>query len=118
MSDENVPIIYCRCAYANALPVDVKNGVLKNLCSSSAPVQAVSDLCEMSARNDPRLQEIAKRAAQGPVKIAACFPRAVRWLFHAAEAPLPEENVEIINLRELSIEEATLALIPSQNHGQ
>lgn len=107
------PVIYCRCAYANALPVEVKNGVLQNLCESSTPVQAVSDLCEMSARNDPRLAQIAEQASKGPVKIAACYPRAVRWLFHAAGSPLPEEKVEIINLRELSVEDATQALNPS-----
>ena len=113
MSDPKIPIIYCRCAYANALPKEVKDGVLRNLCESGEPMQAVSDLCEMSARNDPRLQEIADLAKQGPVKIAACFPRAVRWLFHAAGTPLPEENVEVVNLREQSIEEATEALISS-----
>lgn len=113
MSDSQVPVIYCRCAYANALPADVKNGVLANLCESSVPLQAVSDLCEMSARNDPRLKQISEQAKDGPVKIAACFPRAVRWLFHAAESPLPEENVEIINLRELSIAEATQVLTSS-----
>lgn len=113
MSEPQTPVIYCRCAFANALPGEVKDGVLRNLCEAPSPVQAVSDLCEMSARNDPRLAQIAELAKQGPVKIAACYPRAVRWLFHAAESPLPAENVEIVNLRELSIEDATQALIPS-----
>ncbi|MFT6862730.1 MAG: hypothetical protein ACJAVK_001289 [Akkermansiaceae bacterium] len=113
MSEANVPIIYCRCAYANALPEKVKNGVLEKLCGSSVPVTAVSDLCEMSARNDPRLKEITELAGKGPIKIAACYPRAVRWLFHAADTPLPEGQVEYVNLRELTTEDAVEALIPS-----
>lgn len=115
---EEAPVIYCRCAYANALPKEVKDGVLRNLCESSASVQAVSDLCEMSARRDPRLAELAEMAGRGPVKIAACYPRAVRWLFHAAGSPLPEDQVEIVNLREQSVEDATQALMPPQSHGQ
>ncbi len=35
----------------------------------------------------------------GVVKIAACYPRAVKWLFHDAGAPLAEEGVEIHNMR-------------------
>lgn len=114
---EKTLIIYCRCAYANVLPREVKDGVLRKLCESQTPVQAVSDLCEMSARRDPRLAELATQAEQGPVRIVACYPRAVRWLFHAAGSPLPEEQVEIVNLREQSVEEATQALIPAENHG-
>jgi hypothetical protein len=66
----------------------------------------------MSARSDPRLQEIADQARKGEVRIAACFPRAVRWLFHAAGSPLPETHVEILNLRELTVDDASEALLP------
>lgn len=118
MSDSAPPVVYCRCAFANILPPEVKDGVLKNLCESSTPVQAVPDLCEMSARRDPRLQELAELARQGPVRIAACYPRAVRWLFHAAGAPLPEEGVEIVNLREEPVAQATQTLRSPSNHGQ
>lgn len=113
MSESAVPVVYCRCAYAKVVPEEVKNGVLEKLCQSSVPITAVSDLCEMSARRDPKLKEIAKLAGQGPVKIAACYPRAVRWLFHAAGSPLPETQVEVVNLREESTEKAAEALIPS-----
>ena len=90
MSDDaNQPhrVLYCRCAFAQTVPQVVKDEVLQRLSDSSQPFEAVSDLCEMSAQNDPRLQEIA---ACGRAKIVACYPRAVRWLFHAAAAPLPE----------------------------
>jgi hypothetical protein len=57
---------------------------------------AVPDLCEMAAQGDARLSELA---AGGTLKIAACYPRAVRWLFAAAGAPLPEPAVRIWNMR-------------------
>ena len=95
-------ILYCRCAYAKVVPDGVKDEVLKRLGASGVAFDAVSDLCEMSAANDPRLKEIA---SAGDVKICACFPRAVKGLFHAAEADLPEEGVEVINMRTESADE-------------
>jgi hypothetical protein len=104
----NAPaILYCHCQYARVLPEEVKNAVLRKLCESGQPFEAVADLCEMSARKDPTL---ARLAACGPVKIAACFPRAVKWLFAAANAPLSNESTEVINLRTLNAEDACSAL--------
>ncbi len=91
------PILYCRCAYAQVLPDEVKDGVLDRLCSAGANFDAVSDLCEMSARKDPRLGEIANGR---PLRIAACHERAVKWMFEAAGCALDEEQVEIVNMRE------------------
>lgn len=91
-------ILYCRCAFAQAVPDDVKNDVLKGLCASGASFETVSDLCEMSARKDPRLQQLL---AGGPVKIAACYPRAVKWLFRSAGADFPdnEADAKVLNMR-------------------
>lgn len=54
------------------------------------------------------LLEIAGTPA---LKIAACHDRAVRWLFHAAEAPL-REDASIVNLRELDADTAISQLLP------
>ena len=89
-------ILYCHCAYAQVVPKAVKEEVLRRLGESGAAFDAVADLCEMSARRDPALKQLA---AGGGVKIAACYPRAVKWLFHAADAPLAEEGVEVVNMR-------------------
>ena len=89
-------ILYCHCAYAQVVPKAVKEQVLRRLGESGVPFDAVADLCEMSARRDPALAQLA---AGGGVKIAACYPRAVRWLFHAAGAPLPESGVDVVNMR-------------------
>jgi hypothetical protein len=92
-----VRILFCNCAYAKVVPPEVKEEVLRRLCASGTAFDAVPDLCDMAARQDPSL----KRLAEGgkALRIAACYPRAVRWLFHAAGAPLPAEGVEILNMR-------------------
>ncbi len=99
-------ILYCHCQYAQVVPKPTKEAVLSALCSSNTEFEAVADLCELSARKDPLLQQLAA----GPVKIAACFPRAVKWLFNAANAPLNPEHTEVVNLRTESPENA-LALL-------
>lgn len=95
-------ILYCRCAYAQVVPADVKDAVLEQLSASGCSFEAVPDLCEMAARRDPHLQDLARGDAR--LKIAACWPRAVRGLFAQAEAPLPEQGVEILNMRTDSAE--------------
>lgn len=90
-------LLYCRCAYAQVVPDDVKDEVLAGLAASGEAFEAVPDLCEMAARRDPQLQQLA--TAAGPLRIAACWPRAVRGLFTQAGAPLPKEGVTIHNMR-------------------
>lgn len=104
-------ILYCHCQYAKVLPEDVKQAVLRKLCESGQPFEAVADLCELSARKDPAL---ARLAAAGPVKVAACFPRAVKWLFNSANAPLSLESTEVVNLRALTAEQACSALFNAE----
>lgn len=95
-----VRILYCRCAYAQVVPAEVKDAVLDGLAASPAAFEMVPDLCEMAARRDGELAAIAGAAgAAHPLRIVACWPRAVRGLFHLADAPLPEAGVEILNMR-------------------
>ncbi len=101
-------ILYCHCAYANVVPPDVKQGVLERLNGSGVAFDAVADLCEMSANRDPALQRIAQ---QGNVQIAACYPRAVKWLFAAAGAPLPDRGVEVCNMRTETAEAVAESLL-------
>ena len=108
-------LIYCRCAYARVVPRKVKDDVLEALAESGADFDAVPDLCEMSARRDPRLAEIA---GDRNVTIAACYPRAVRWLFSSAGAPLDKEQVTILNMREESAEAVTQAMLPHNDGGR
>ncbi|MDA1039111.1 MAG: hypothetical protein O3A37_02305 [Planctomycetota bacterium] len=98
VKDDAAPrILYCRCAYAQVVPAEVKAAVLEGLATSGVSFEAVPDLCEMAARRDPHLQDLVRGAPH--LKIAACWPRAVRGLFALADAPLPDEGVEILNMR-------------------
>ena len=102
-------ILFCHCNYARVVPDEVKQGVLDGLCQSGRAFEAVADLCEMSARRDPALKRLA--AGEEPVKIAACYPRAVKWLFGSCKAGLPADRTEVVNMRELSAEDATTAVL-------
>ena len=82
--------------------------VLRKLSDSGLAFDAVADLCDMSARRDPALRKIAEG---GCTKIAACYPRAVKWLFHAAGTPLPGEGIAVLNMREDSAEDVLKELL-------
>src|SRR6266480_4315213 len=95
-------ILYCHCQYAQVVPKEVKEAVLRRLCESGVAFEAVADLCEMAARRDPALQRLA---SNGAVKIAACFPRAVKGLFHQCNADLAPDKTEVLNMRTLTADE-------------
>lgn len=107
-----VRILYCHCAYANVVPREVKTAVLERLAGDAVEFEAVPDLCEMAARGDERLRDLATGQ---PLRIAACYPRAVRWLFASAGAQLPEETVQIFNMRVASAAEVAEGLLRSES---
>ena len=90
-------ILYCHCTYAQIIDPAVKAAVLRQLLDSGKSFEAVADLCEMAARKDPALQRLASGSC---TKIAACYPRAVKWLFASAGAPLDADSTEVLNMRE------------------
>ena len=111
MSDSAPRLLYCHCQYAQVVPREVKEAVLRRLCESGVAFEAVADLCEMAARRDPAL---ARLAAEGKIKIAACFPRAVKGLFHQGNADLALDRTEVLNMRTQSAEEVVVALLASE----
>ena len=113
MSDTAPRILYCHCHYAQVVPREVKQAVLQKLCETGRPFDAVPDLCEMAARRDPLLKELA---ANGTLKIAACFPRAVKGLFHQCGADLAHDRSEVLNMRTQTAEEVAAAMLDPQLH--
>ena len=111
MSQAPPSILYCHCQYAQVVPKEVKEAVLRRLCESGVAFEAVADLCEMAARRDTGMQRLA---SGGAVKIAACFPRAVKWLFHQAGAPLALEMTEVLNMRTEPAELVAAGLLTSE----
>ena len=87
-------ILYCHCAYAQVVPKATKDAVLEN----SARRASTSKRAPIFAKC-PRARSSAEAPRRGTsIKIAACYPRAVRWLFHAAGA-LPSDGVQVLNMR-------------------
>jgi hypothetical protein len=115
MSNQPARILYCHCAYAKVVAPEVKTAVLKGLSEAEVEFDAVPDLCEMAAQGDPRLRELA---AEAPLRIAACYPRAVKWLFASAGAPLPEEDVRIWNMRVAPAETVIEGLVAATDDPQ
>jgi hypothetical protein len=111
MSQPAPIILYCHCQYAQVVPKDVKDAVLRRLCESGVAFEAVADLCEMAARRDPALQRLAE---SGAIKIAACFPRAVKGLFHQCGADLPADRTEVLNMRTQSADEVVTAILATE----
>ena len=110
-----VRIVYCRCAYAQVVPVAVKDAVLEGLAAAGRGFEMVPDLCEMAARRDPHLAELAR--GDRPLKIFACWPRAVQGLFVLADAPLPQQGVEILNMRTDSAETVLAGVLAAPSEG-
>jgi len=89
-------VLFCHCANSGVVPEDVKGAVHEGLVREGRAVEYVADLCGLSARRDPLLKRLSSRKG---IRIAACYPPAVRWLFHAGGAELPAD-VELLNMRE------------------
>lgn len=100
-------VLYCHCAYAQVVPKAVKEEVLQGLAASGIAFDAVPDLCELSAKGDPSLEQLAD--AEG-LRIAACYPRAVKWLFNGAGITLPE-TARVLNMRVESAENVLQGLL-------
>jgi NAD-dependent dihydropyrimidine dehydrogenase PreA subunit len=104
-----VDILFCQCAYAQIIPAERKGRVLAGLAAAGAKCTAVPDLCGLAARKEPLLAELA---GQSGLKIVACHPRAVRWLFHRAGAPLQPGRFEVFNMRVQEADEILARLAP------
>jgi NAD-dependent dihydropyrimidine dehydrogenase PreA subunit len=92
-------ILFCHCAFANSLPGGVKTEVLQALKESGLSFIDVRDLCELAARKSPLLSELVEAAR---LTVAACHPRAIKWLFEAGGAPLRDGSIEFLDMREAS----------------
>lgn len=104
-------ILLCNCGYSSVVPADVRSAVFGLLSEAGVRFEVVADLCGLAARRDERLRQLAA----SDVRIAACYPRAVRWLFHAAGADLPA-GASIANMRTQTpeqIAECLLADLPT-----
>ena len=95
-------ILVCRCDYYHVVPETACACLAEALGCAGISFESVADLCELAANKDPALTACA---GTDQLKIVACFPRAVKWLFCSAGAPLDNDRVELFNARTGDIDE-------------
>jgi hypothetical protein len=112
-------ILYCHCAYAKVVPDDVKNEVLRRLAESGVAFDAVADLCELSAKRDPSLKQLVEGVSETgtQLRLAACYPRALKWLFNAANVDWPATGLDVANMRTETAEQVVQVLLNGRPAG-
>jgi hypothetical protein len=112
-------ILYCHCAYAKVVPDDVKNEVLRRLAESGVAFDAVADLCELSAKRDPSLKQLVEGVGESgtQLRLAACYPRALKWLFNAANVDWPATGLDVANMRTETAEQVVQVLLNGRPAG-
>ena len=96
----------CACSQAKLLPRETLAAAMAAARAAGYRAVSVPDLCGLAADKSEWLAQVA---AQAHPLVAACFPRAVRWLFHAAGAPLGD-SATLVNLRTQRAEDVYAAL--------
>jgi len=72
---------------------ELTDEVVSALSAGDGPFEALWDLCELAAGGDPA---ICRWAASDDLRVVGLPRRAVKWLFHAAGAALPE-SAEVLD---------------------
>ncbi len=101
-------VIFCNCGYSNIIDSNLKAQVLNALDPAALDFEAVQDLCGMAAGKNPKLKCWAQAES---INIVACYSRAVKWLFNAADAPLDPDKTQFHNMRTCTPEEIILSLL-------
>ena len=107
---EKTTVLFCNCAYYDLVSDDKKTRVIKALQDASVSFEAVPDLCALAAKKDESLKRFADNTS---LKIIACFPRTIKWLFNRADAPIDSKNVQVLNMRTQSADDIVAALTQS-----
>jgi NAD-dependent dihydropyrimidine dehydrogenase PreA subunit len=94
---ENNPILFCQCSERGILSDEAKRAARAEFCRQGRPFTEVADLCGCVANRDRSLLALAASAAK--LTVAACHPRAVRWLLHAAGLAVEGDRLEVLDLR-------------------
>jgi len=107
-------VLLCRCVHGELIPRAGIEKILGCLRDAGVGIDVVDDLCGLVARCDPRVRELAEAEA---ATVVACYPRAVKWLFAAADAPWTDGRVAVLNFREGSAESIVEAVLGRRDEG-
>jgi len=100
-------VLICECNSAGLIDRSKLATICASLKAAGVAFDTVPDLCGAAATRDASLKHYS---GNGPVRIVACYPRAVKALFEFANAPLSQTDAQILNLREVSGDEALSTL--------
>jgi len=78
------------------LDAAARDAVLERAQEAGLDCVVTDDLCHLAGRRDERLAELVEAPH---LWIAACHPRAVRWLLHRGGVDLPPDRVTWLDLR-------------------
>ena len=81
-------VIYCDCAYSNRMAIETRQAVLEELTRAGVVIEAVPDLCKLAADQALCLKDWTEGNA---LTVIGCFPRTIRWLFHAGGVSLDND---------------------------
>ncbi|MFP4579968.1 MAG: 4Fe-4S dicluster domain-containing protein [Candidatus Sumerlaeia bacterium] len=104
----NSKILFCGCAFYQLVPEASRGKVLAALRQSGRDLIYVPDLCKYASEKNALMEELSDAEE---LQVVACYPRAIRWLFHAAGYPLDMDRVRVYNMREQSPEEILAGLL-------
>ncbi len=105
--------LLCHCSAADVVPPEKTEAVASELRRRGVQFQEVQDLCGAAARRDRLLAHVVSN--ERTIRIAACYPRAVKWLFAAAGVLLPAKRTEFLNLRIQDAQEVIRRLLQPAN---
>jgi NAD-dependent dihydropyrimidine dehydrogenase PreA subunit len=108
-------VLVCTCAHYDLAPAGTLQQTLDGLSRAGLEAEVVADLCGLAASRDARLGDWAKAR---PLSIVACYPRTIRWLFHAAGAPLAAEQVRFFNMRTQPADQIASGLLEGHRPGR
>jgi len=89
-------VLLCRCSNGGVIPRNREAEILAGLRKGGVEVMESADLCAMAATRDDSLREVAR---DPDLRVIACQPRAVEWLFHMAGAPLAGKEGVVLDAR-------------------
>lgn len=91
-------ILFCSCGNRDQTIGRERVDLVRNLLlARHCELTEVPDLCGLAARRGTELPDILRSGIEA---IAACHPRAVKWLFAGAGAPLPK-GFPIFDMRDI-----------------
>ncbi|MBA4387938.1 MAG: hypothetical protein C0404_08145 [Verrucomicrobia bacterium] len=106
MQSGKIRVLFCNCSNSDIIADATKTKVLAALAGRGVEVMVLADLCRAVARRDARLEKLR---GFKDLRIVACYPRAVKWLLHAAGIEL-DESVQLFNMRTQEAEGIVAAL--------